>query len=185
MLLAKLLDGQNRPLFLETSGIMDKIRSKSLDTLITDIINSIDGLKGGDVDQLKTDLAALQTTVSVFLTGEDDNNETLDRLSELVAAIKANKDSIDALVSDKATKEALDAVIADVTALQGKAHEHANLAVLEGISRDEATGNLVFNGKQLDGKTGIAFGATAAEATDFTGEIKIVIEEIDTGTPAE
>lgn len=183
LLLAQLFDGQNRPLLLETSGIFDKTKGKSLDELITDILASIDGLKGGDVDKLKTDLATLQTTVTTFLTGEDDNNETLDRLKELVAAIEANKSSIDSLVSDKATTEALNAVITRVAALEADTHSHANQDVLDAISVNAETKNLVYNGHELNGKTGIAFGASAAEANDFTGEIKFVLEEIDLTTP--
>lgn len=179
LLLAKLLDEENKKLPISTESVVDVTRKKTLAQLIDSILTSIDGLKGGDVEDIKTELAALKTTVTTFLTGEADDNEVIDRLSELVKEIQANKSSIDALVSDKATKEALDAVIADVEALQAKAHEHANQTVLDGISKSETTGNLVFNGKELNGETGIAYGATAAEAVNFNGKLKIVLEEID------
>lgn len=179
LLLAKLLDAENKNLPISTEFVVDVNRKKTLAQLIDNILTSIDGLKGGEVESLKTELATLKTTVTTFLTGEPDDNEVIDRLSELVKEIQANKTSIDAIVSDKATKEALDAVIADVTELQTKAHEHANMTVLDGISVNETTKNLVFNGKELNGETGIAYGATAAEAVNFNGKLKIVLEEID------
>lgn len=56
------------------------------------------------VKAVKDALDTLSNTVDSFLTGADDSNGTLDRLSELVSAINANKGSIDALVSDKVAK---------------------------------------------------------------------------------
>ena len=72
------------------------------------------------VKAVKDALDALSDTVDTFLTGADDSNGTLDRLSELVAAINANKGSIDALLSDKVAKsdisDAVDSSSSDTVA---------------------------------------------------------------------
>lgn len=179
MWLASFLTDQDVPIPIKTDDVLDIGRKKTLAQLIDSIMSSIAGLKGGDIEAIKTELASLKTMLINFLTGEDDDNGVIDRLSELVKNIEANKNSIDALVSDKATKEALDAVIADVTALQAKSHEHTNQVVLDGISKDKTTGNLTFNGHELNGNTGIAFGTTTDAATVYDGKIKVVFQEIE------
>lgn len=147
--------------------------------VVDEVLAKIDGLSGADVEQLKTDLAQLKTTFQNFMTGEDDDNGALDRLKELVAAIEANKDSINALLTDKATKAELEAVIARIKTLEDK-----NWAVLDGISKSETSGNLVFNGKELTGETGIAICASADEEAVYNGKLKIVLQEIETGETA-
>ncbi len=57
-----------------------------------------------DASTVEATLSALKTTVETFLTGEDNANDVIDRLVELVNAIQANKDSVDALVADKVAK---------------------------------------------------------------------------------
>lgn len=47
---------------------------------------------------IETSLKPLQTTLNTFLSGDPDDNGTLDRLKELVAAINQNKDNIDKLL---------------------------------------------------------------------------------------
>lgn len=163
-----------KPASISCAQIFDEKAQKPLNELIDGINAKIADLSGAEVEQLKTELAQLKTTFDAFMTGEDDDNGTLDRLKELVAAISANKDSIDALVSDKATKEELDALITRVAALEGK-----NWTLLDGLSVNSETKNLVFNGKELTGQTGIAIGASAETATDYTGKIQIILEEIE------
>ena len=140
------------------------------------ISTAVEAVKTGDLATLTSTVSALQTTVNNFLTGEPDDNGTLDRLKELVAAIEANKDSIDALVTDHATKAELTALTDRVAAIEPKAHEHANKDVLDGINK-AVNGNLTFNGKELNGETGIAI-VDSVEASPFwTGKLRMVVTE--------
>lgn len=157
-----------------SAHVYDPATGESLSSQIASIKSAIDGLSGAEVEGLKTDLAALKTTFDAFMTGEDDDNGALDRLKELVAAIQANKDSIDALTADKALKTDLEALVARVAALEGK-----NWTILDGLGKSEATGNLTFNGKELTGETGIAIGSTAGGAASYNGRIQIVLEEVE------
>lgn len=175
MLLAQICNpatGEKLP--FSSADIYDITRKKSLDQVVDDVLAKLEGLSGAEIKQLKTDLAALKTTFNAFMSGEDDDNGALDRLKELVAAIQANKGSIDALVADKATKTELEALITRVASLEGK-----NWAVLDGISKSETSGNLVFNGKELTGETGIAICASADAEAVYNGRLKIVLQEIE------
>ena len=55
-------------------------------------------------------------------------------------------------------------------------HSHANKDVLDAISK-AGSGNLVFNGKELTGETGIAFGDSIENATAYTGKLRVVVED--------
>lgn len=155
---------------------------------------AIQALKTGDIATLQNSLSSLQTTVNNFLTGEPDDG-TIDRLSELVNAINANKDNIDSLLTDHVKKTD---IVNDLTtggtnkvlsAEQGKAlkalidalneskHSHTNKDVLDGISKNGSTGNLQFNGKELTGETGIAIGTSLDQANTYTGKLRIVVED--------
>ena len=193
---------------LYSEDVFDKTSGKTLAEHIaeaptTESVNSlidtaIQALKTGDIATLQTSLSSLQTTVNNFLTGEPDDG-TIDRLSELVNAINANKGSIDALVADHVKKTE---IVNDLTtggtdkvlsAEQGKAlkalidtlnessHSHTNKDVLDGISKNVSTGNLQFNGKELTGETGIAIGTSLDQAKTYTGKLRIVVEDYNSG----
>lgn len=195
-------------LYTSTKAVADEVTGKTLDKIITelqdidvsgDIDTKLTEFKTTHVDPISTKLTALETTVNNFLTGEPDDG-TIDRLKELVNAIQANKDSIDDLLLDTVKKTD---IINDLTtggadkvlsAEQGKAlkglidglqlgdgHTHDNADILNAISKNELTGNLTFNGKELTGETGIAISDQLSTATNYTGKIKIVVKEI---TPA-
>lgn len=155
--------------------------------------------------KLSTALTGLKSTVNAFLNGEADGG-TMDRLVELVTAIGQNKTSIDALTSDKVAKvDIVDALTSEdatkvLSAAQGKAlkalideltnsvnsqiaalHSHDNKAVIDAISKN-AAGDLVFNGKALDGATSVAVLATADATPVYDAKIAFVVEEIETPT---
>lgn len=175
LLLSKIINAENgKPVIFSAEQVFVKKDKKALDVLLDEIQTRIANLSGAEVEQLKTDLAQLKTTFQTFMTGEDDDNGALDRLKELVAAIEANKGSIDALVADKATKAELEALIARVASLEGK-----NWDLLGGLGKNETTGNLTFNGKELTGETGIAIGTSVETATQYNGKIQIILEEIE------
>lgn len=138
LLLASIVNEEGQLCTLKTEEIFDKTTRQSVAEFI------------GRMEKFKTGM-------ETFLTGEDDNNGALDRLSELVAAINANQNSI---------KEIIDGAF-------------TNAHILRLL--DAADGKLTFNGKPVgigDG-TGIAFGTSAETATDFTGKIKIILEEFE------
>lgn len=183
--------------FDKTSGktLAEHIAEAPTTESVNGLINTaIQALKTDDIATLQSSLSSLQTTVNNFLTGEPDDG-TIDRLSELVNAINANKDSIDALLADHVKKteiindlttggtdkvlsaeqgKALKALIDNLT---GSSHSHTNKDVLDGISKNGSTGNLQFNGKELTGETGIAIGTSLDQANTYTGKLRIVVED--------
>ena len=185
--LFRLFDSAGKAASLYSEDVFDKTSGKTLaeymaaaptDADIQGLIDTaIEAVKSGDIAGLQSSLSSLSATVNNFLTGDPDDNGSLDRLKELVAAIEANKGSIDALVRDHATKEELTSLVERVSAIEPKAHEHANKDVLDGIGKEDGSGNLTFNGKELTGETGIAFGASIDEATVYTGKLRIVVED--------
>ena len=70
--------------------------------LSAEYVHYDDGTANGT--DIQTFVSTLYNTVNTFLTGADNDDGTLNRLSELVAAIQANAGSIDALLSDKVAK---------------------------------------------------------------------------------
>ena len=133
-------------------------------------------------------------TVDTFLTGEaDDPVGTMDKLTELVAQIAANKDNITAITSGKVN---VSDIVNDLTtggtdkvlsAEQGKVlkglidaiHVFTNQSILDAISTNASTGNLVFNGVELGAFTGIAVGTSAQNATDYTARLQLITEDFD------
>ena len=184
----------------------------SVSDAITEAVNLVkDGTTDGsgnlsvDYDNLKKIAAALEgvkADLALFLTGEADGG-TIDRLTELVSAINANADSIEAITSGKVNKsdivDGLTSTAADqpLSANQGhvlkglidslsdsvadaiaNTHAHTNKEILDGIGKSEAN-NLTFNGVELGKFTGIATGASIDAATDFSAQLQIVVEEYD------
>ena len=58
-------------------------------------------------------------------------------------------------------------------------HTHANSSVLAGISADNTSGNLVYNGVELGAFTGVAVASSLVGATDYTTKLQIVLEDFD------
>ena len=65
---------------------------------------------------------------------------------------------------------------ASVSGAIAKAHEHANKSALDAIGTD-SDGDLTFNGKALNGETGVAFVASAEETPVFTGKLRMVVAD--------
>ena len=153
----------------------------TMDSKITTAVNLLkDGADGSSLSvehntllKISTDLTGVKTTLNTFLQGAADGGD-LDRLIELVNAIAANADSIDALVADKV---AFTDIVNDLTtggaakvlsAQQGVVlagmittletnlnntisglHVHNNLAVLEAITVSAASGGLIYGGVDM------------------------------------
>ena len=90
------LDADGNPLPVSGAAVADKATGKTFadhladheETLSRDAINEL----------VENGLKPLQTTLNTFLSGDPDDNGTIDRLKELVAAINANKDNIDKIL---------------------------------------------------------------------------------------
>lgn len=172
LLLARLLGENDQPLPLNAEYVVDPKTGKNVSEFI------------GRMEEFKV-------MVDAFLTGEDNANGVIDRLSEIVGAIKANKDLINTVINGSLKTEDIINDLATgggdkvLSAEQGKAlkslidqiHVFANADVLDKIGENEQ-GEMTFNGAPVQGQTGIAFGATPEEAKNYTGKIKIVLEKV-------
>lgn len=96
-MIEQFLDANGKPIALSGTVVKDKATGKSF----TEHVASADThLTKEAINKLiETSLKPLQTTLNTFLSGDPDDNGTLDRLKELVGAINANKDSIDAILA--------------------------------------------------------------------------------------
>lgn len=157
----------------ESSDIFDKASGQSVAEFMAAVpttvqINglidtALDALKNGDLQTLENSVSTLSTTVNAFLSGAPDDNGALDRLRELVAAIEANKTSIDALVADHMKKTE---IVNDLTT-----------GGTDKVLSAEMGKSLKALVDALHGATGIAIGATLETATSFTGKLRIVVED--------
>lgn len=197
-IIKQMLDSNGKQQVISSDIVVDSSTGKKMPQHITDSVsNAVAALKGGvgvDYDNLKKISDVLDTTktaVDVFLSdGTDATPETVDTLKELLASITTNKTTIDALLGDKLNKTS---IVNDLTiggadkvlsAEQGKAlkalidalHTFANASTLDGISKNSTSGNIVYNGKELNGETGLAFVANTDEVAVYNGTIRFVVE---------
>lgn len=85
---------------IDGTVVIDKATGKSVSEHINDSsIHLTEAAVKTITDPIETELTSLKGTVETFLGGEPDDNEKLDRLTELVGAIEENKDSIDKLLN--------------------------------------------------------------------------------------
>lgn len=203
-LIKQMLDADGKPQLFKGSLVIDETSGKTFEefvaeapgkisTVVDAAVTALKGGVGADYDSLKKlgdVLAGTKASVDTFLSqGPDATPETVDTLKELLAGITANKTTIDNLLSGKLDKANLvnnlttggaDKVL---SAEQGKIikgliddlHIFANAIVLDSISRNAATGNLTFNGKELNGETGLAFVTNTDAAASYNGKIRLVI----------
>lgn len=171
--------------------LLARLTGENDDPIPLNAAHVVDATTGQSVSAFMRSMEEFKSVVDAFLTGEDNGNEVIDRASEIVAAIKANKDLINTAINGslKPTDIINDLVTggADkvLSAEQGKAlkgmidqiHKFANAAVLDKFSQNEQ-GELLFDGQAVQGETGIAFGATPEEATKFTDKIKIIFDKV-------
>lgn len=174
--LARFLDEAGNALHLESGDVYDKASKKSL-------------------AQHLVEISSLRETLDSFLSGEPDGG-AMDRLKELVAAIQANKDSIDALVAEHVTKgdivndltsggtdkvlsaEQGKALKALLDSTQGSAHSHANKETLDLLGKNEDN-VLTCNGQEVYGG-GIALVSSPEEQpASWNGKIKLMVETFD------
>lgn len=88
------LDEEGNPILLDGDIVVDRESGKTIAETVAAGIKSDDDINA----LIQTALTPIQTTLNNFLTGDPDDNGTLDRLRELVQAITDNKDNIDNLL---------------------------------------------------------------------------------------
>ncbi|MBQ7609103.1 MAG: hypothetical protein IJU76_14230 [Desulfovibrionaceae bacterium] len=88
-------------------------------------------------------------------------------------------ESLDLIVRWADIQDKPSSTVADIDDAVTKKHAHANASVLDAISTNALTGNLVFNNVELGSFTGVAVGASAAAATDYTAKMQLLVEEYD------
>lgn len=122
-----------------------------------------ENVKMQDGSTVEATLTAVKNSLSTFLTGADNEDNVIDRLSELVTAISENKENIDQILEGKLTSSD---IVNDLTtggtnkalsAEQGKAlkalidgiHTFANQTVLDALNED-SDGELTYNGVKVN-----------------------------------
>ena len=141
------------------------------------------------VNTNKTDIAALQsdnTTNKADIATNKANITTLQNenttnkanitknandISALQTSVTTNANNIASLQNDNTTNKAdIASLKSDNVTLKGKAHVHTNKGVIDALSKDSATGNLMFEGNPISGGSGNA---------DTYGHVKVGSVTID------
>ena len=136
------------------------------------------------VNTNKTDIAALQsdnTTNKADIATNKANITTLQNenttnkanitknandISALQTSVTTNANNIASLQNDNTTNKAdIASLKSDNVTLKGKAHVHANKSVIDALSKDSATGNLMFEGNPISGG--------GSGNTDTYGHVKV------------
>lgn len=116
---------------------------------------------------------------AAYLARVDENDGT-------VTWVKvAEAESLDVVLSWANIKDKPTSSVADIDDAVAKKHSHTNKTVLDDISVNDETGNLVFNSVELNGETGIAYGTSFATANKFDGKLIIVVEDYNEPTGDE
>ena len=142
------------------------------------------------VNTNKTDIAALQsdnTTNKADIATNKANITTLQNenttnkanitknandISALQTSVTTNANNIASLQNDNTTNKAdIASLKSDNVTLKGKAHVHANKGVIDALSKDSATGNLMFEGNPISGG--------GSGNTDTYGHVKVGSITID------
>lgn len=179
-----------------SEDVYDKSTKQTIAQYIAATNTEIAGLKsalaGKPAVEIVADLDArdaLEDVISGTLCWVEDATDD-DSVDEGAAAYLAQVDGNTVKWVKVAEAESLDVVlqwaniqgkptssVTDIDDAVTKRHTHSNKSVLDGITEDEETGNLVYNGIELNGETGIAYGTSVETATDFTGKLIIVVED--------
>lgn len=142
------------------------------------------------VNTNKTDIAALQsdnTTNKADIATNKANITTLQNenttnkanitknandISALQTSVTTNANNIASLQNDNTTNKAdIASLKSDNVTLKGKAHVHTNKSVIDALSKDSATGNLMFEGNPISGG--------GSGNTDTYGHVKVGSVTID------
>lgn len=191
-----MVDGE-RHVFRSTD-IYDVATKKYISEFISETNSSIDAIEasisGHSKSQIVADIAARDALTGVNLgdiayVQDASADATVESggatyianvVSGAVTWIKiAEWESMDVILQWANIQGKPSSAASDIDDAVAKKHAHANATVLNGISTNATSGNLVFNNVELGDYTGVAVGASVATATDYTAKIQLLVEEYD------
>ena len=117
----------------------------------------------------KADIATNKANITTLQNENTTNKANITKnandISALQASVTTNANNIASLQNDNTTNKAdIASLKSDNVTLKGKAHMHANKSVIDALSKDSATGNLMFEGNPISGGSG---------NTDTYGHVKV------------
>lgn len=185
-------------LITESTDVFDKATKKYLSQFIGETNSSIGNLQNAIANKapvLKAaDITARDALTDVIdsqlcwvIDASDDATVTsgaalyLSTVSgQIVTWTKmAEVESMDLVVNWADIQNKPSSTVAQIDQAVTDSHTHSNASVLNGLSSNGTSGNLVFNNVELGAFTGIASGASVAAATDYTDKLQIVVEAYD------
>ena len=124
----------------------------------------------------KADIAANKANITTLQNENTTNKANITKnandISALQTSVTTNANNIASLQNDNtANKADIASLKSDNVTLKGKAHVHANKSVIDALSKDSATGNLMFEGNPISGG--------GSGNTDTYGHVKVGSVTID------
>lgn len=149
---------------LSTTAMQEKFEEISTDVIIPKFNNLVDELEGiSGASNIGTTNGNVQSEIDAFdgkiatFNGDisqlkSDMTQAQGDIATLQSGVNTNKTDIAALQSDNtANKADIASLKSDNVTLKGKAHVHTNKSVIDALSKDSATGNLMFEGNPISG----------------------------------
>ena len=118
----------------------------------------------------KADIATNKANITTLQNENTTNKANITKnandISALQTSVTTNANNIASLQSDNtANKADIASLKSDNVTLKGKAHVHTNKSVIDALSKDSATGNLMFEGNPISGG--------GSGNTDTYGHVKV------------
>lgn len=117
------------------------------------------------------DDSTVASGAAAYLASVDGNSVTWEKVAEA--------ESMDVVIQWANIQGKPNSSVEDIDDAVSKKHEHANKAIIDAISTNATSGNLVFNNVELGAYTGTAVGTSLEGATDYSAKLQIVVEEYD------
>ena len=201
--LGRLLNGAREQISLEASYIYNKATKQTVsqyiqanDQRVTALENNVankpdpkvvNNIAARDALTVANDHLVVGKQIYV-LDASADNTVTSGAASYIITAIDGNTvtyakmtefESLDIVQEWSAIQNKPTSAVASIDQAVTDSHTHSNKAILDAISTNQTSGNLVFNSVELNGETGIAYMASADATPAYTGKIHIIVEEFD------
>ena len=190
------VDGQDY--FYRSTHVYDVATKKHLSTFIADTNAAIAAinaaLTGHSKSQIVANITARDALTGVnlgdiaYVQDATGDNTVSSGGATYIASVEnstvtwikvAEWESMDVILQWANIQGKPNSTVADIDDAVSKKHEHSNKAVLDDISTNQTSGNLVFHGVELGAFTGVAVGASAEAATDYTARVQLIVEEYD------
>lgn len=147
------LNGVLEDVIAKTSGENVKVTyngaEKTLSAALAEILTGVQGAITSEEADTK-----ISAAISALVNGAPETADTLKELADLIENSSEAMDLLNSAIGGKASASDLTAAIGRIATLEGKAHEHANKTVLDGITADKVSA--------WDGKAGTAVATAAA-----------------------